>query len=341
MKQQSSLILNKMKGYLFYLPQKTYQKLNSKYNGKILPNLLIEKITADILGDRINKISVIITTRNRLDALKNYSLPSLERLNFKALPYEIVIVDNNSNDGTYSYLQEYQKKNSSIKVFQEKKIGSSVGRNKGIENSNGELLVFMDDDCEVDEYWLNRIYRLHCQNKFFVGQGQIYDQEMKELMIKEEGGKIDFFKIGNMAGGNMSVRRKVFDYVSFNENIRFFHEDKDLISQIKIFWPDFSYFIDEFPINHYRAPSEYRNKDGLYTPKSIRLSVKMYNLSYLSEYILRRNLDLDSLSYDLRFILRELFFLPLELFFVDADILLLLKIKMKSYRQLKRLVSLL
>lgn len=320
---------------LDYWRQKIYFRLNKKYAGGILPAKILNQTYNEILAEKIEKISIIITTRNRLDAIKKYALNSLAQLKFDWLPYEIIIIDNNSSDGTFSYLQKHYQNHHLVKIYQENKIGASAGRNKGIKVATGNLLVFMDDDCEVDQNWLNRLYRIHTPKNFFVCQGQIYDIVFNELMLREENGKIDFFKTGNIASGNMSIRKKIFDYVSFNENIILYHEDLDLIKQIKIFWPDFPYFVDLQPIKHHRAPSIYRAKNKSYNKKGVWLSVKTYNLAFITEYILKRNLDIDSPFFHWRFFLKEMFFLPIELMlFVYGDLPLLAKTKIKLYRQL-------
>ncbi|MFA6422668.1 MAG: glycosyltransferase family A protein [Candidatus Buchananbacteria bacterium] len=329
------LLPKEIKDYIYYFPFKIYEKMNKKYNKKTLLIEIVQKTVAKIIGDQITKISIIITTRNRLDALKKYALTSLECLQFNDLPYEIIIIDNNSTDDTYLYLQQYVEKNKLVKIFQEDKIGASAGRNRGIKEASGELLMFMDDDCEVDENWLSRTYKFHSQGNFFMGQGQIYDVVLEKLLLHEENGKVDLFGEGNVATGNISIRKKLFDYVSFNENIRLLHEDKDLVGQIRAFWPDFKFFIDRFPIKHYRASSIDRNVDKSYSKKSIIASVKNYNLSYLTRCIIKRNLDISLSIFSLNFILRESFFLPLEVsFFLRGNVLMLMKTKIKIYKQL-------
>ncbi|MDD2807216.1 MAG: glycosyltransferase family A protein [Patescibacteria group bacterium] len=326
----------KIKNYIYYFPFKIYEGLNKKYNKKTLPVDIIKKTTTEIIGDQINKISIIITTRNRLNALKKYALASLEHLQFDTLPYEIIIIDNNSNDGTYIYLQQYAQNNKLLKVFQEKIISISAGRNKGIKMATGELLIFIDDDCEVDPEWLSRLYHKYANGSFFLGQGQIYDTVLKQNLVTNQP------IAGTIAAGNLSIKKKIFDYVHFNQQIIFSHDDTDLIRQIETLWPHFPYFIDQVSIKHHRVPDTHREFNGSYNQKSIKSSVKMYNLSYLSECTLKRNLGVDLPFYDMVFILKELFFLPLELiFFLKGDISLLVGTKIKLYRQLKYLQNIL
>jgi len=77
----------------------------------------------------------------------------LEGLTRQAYPdYEIVVVDDASTDGTPGILKEFP----SVKVVQNaENRGPAFSRNRGIEASGGEVLVFLDADCEVDDAaWL-------------------------------------------------------------------------------------------------------------------------------------------------------------------------------------------
>ncbi|HSL47961.1 MAG TPA: glycosyltransferase [Candidatus Deferrimicrobiaceae bacterium] len=66
--------------------------------------------------------------------------------------FEIVVVDDASTDGTLSVLKEYPD----IRVVQNpENRGPAFSRNRGIEASRGDILVFLDSDCEVDDpEWL-------------------------------------------------------------------------------------------------------------------------------------------------------------------------------------------
>ena len=110
-------------------------------------------------------ISVIICTYNRYESLKE-TLDSLKTLeDCKYFDYEIIIVDNNSNDKTkdvvYSCMPEFFGR---LKYVFEQKQGLSYARNKGIEEANGEIIVFTDDDVIVDKKWLTNI--VNCFKKY-------------------------------------------------------------------------------------------------------------------------------------------------------------------------------
>jgi glycosyltransferase involved in cell wall biosynthesis len=64
--------------------------------------------------------------------------------------YEIILVNNNSTDGTADILDDYKKKNPGIiKILNEKKPGASAARNKGLSEASGEWIQFLDADDEL------------------------------------------------------------------------------------------------------------------------------------------------------------------------------------------------
>jgi cellulose synthase/poly-beta-1,6-N-acetylglucosamine synthase-like glycosyltransferase len=67
---------------------------------------------------------------------------------------EILIVDNGSTDGTSARIQARQ-----VQYLREPKPGVSNARNRGIEESTGEILAFVDADCLVEPQWLTELVR--------------------------------------------------------------------------------------------------------------------------------------------------------------------------------------
>jgi glycosyltransferase involved in cell wall biosynthesis len=87
------------------------------------------------------------------------TLASLVEQKFNKDNYEIIIVDNNSEDNTLSLAGDYQKKFPKlIKVLIEDKIqGSYAARNRGIKIAKGKIIAFIDADMSVDKDWLWKI----------------------------------------------------------------------------------------------------------------------------------------------------------------------------------------
>ena len=103
-------------------------------------------------------ISIIIPTLNRAESL-NRTLKSLVAQNFTTNNYEILVIDNGSNDETKSvYNKNYDEHpNHQIRYIYEPEPGLLSGRHRGALEAKGEILVFVDDDIEADVNWLQAI----------------------------------------------------------------------------------------------------------------------------------------------------------------------------------------
>ena len=64
--------------------------------------------------------------------------------------YEIILVDDGSNDGSGQMCDKYSEEFSRIKVIHQKNAGLSVARNTGIKNASGEYFILVDSD----DFWL-------------------------------------------------------------------------------------------------------------------------------------------------------------------------------------------
>lgn len=104
------------------------------------------------------KTSIIIPTVNRSASLKE-TFASLRSLNVNYDSVEIIIVDNGSSDHTRAVSLSIIESNPhlSIKYFFEPIRGLLSGRHRGLFESSGDILVFIDDDVDVDPGWLNAI----------------------------------------------------------------------------------------------------------------------------------------------------------------------------------------
>ncbi len=103
------------------------------------------------------KASVVICTYNRAGLLKE-SIISIQKQDFKADHYEIIVVDNNSTDDTKAVVLELASVSPvAIKYVFEKQQGLSFARNSGIKGSEGDVIVFTDDDVEAESQWLREM----------------------------------------------------------------------------------------------------------------------------------------------------------------------------------------
>lgn len=89
------------------------------------------------------KVSVIIPTYNR-EKLIGRAIESVLAQTHPA--YEIIVVDDGSTDGTKSALAPF---NGKIKYVHQANAGIAGARNRGIQESGGEYIAFLDSD----DYW--------------------------------------------------------------------------------------------------------------------------------------------------------------------------------------------
>ena len=98
----------------------------------------------------IRDISIVIPIYNEQDniiQLIKEVRASLE----KKINYEIIIVDDGSDDNTYEVLNEIKKINKTITIISHKKnYGQSIGLRTGIIKANSEYIVTLDGDGQND-----------------------------------------------------------------------------------------------------------------------------------------------------------------------------------------------
>ena len=99
-------------------------------------------------------MSIVVPTRNRAASLKG-TLDSLAGVAGLAECCEVVIVDNGSHDGTAAVAQAFAESHGdlSVRVCSEPEPGLVAGRHRGVKESSGELIAFVDDDVRFDPSW--------------------------------------------------------------------------------------------------------------------------------------------------------------------------------------------
>lgn len=103
-------------------------------------------------------ITVIISTYNRSRDLAK----ALENVAASRLPesttWEVLVADNNSNDDTREVVKSFSDRYPGrFRYIFEPRPGKSYALNTAIEEAQGEILAFMDDDVAVDAAWLRNL----------------------------------------------------------------------------------------------------------------------------------------------------------------------------------------
>jgi GT2 family glycosyltransferase len=117
--------------------------------------------------------SVIILTHNKLEVTRR-CLPSL--LAGAAVPWELVVVDNGSTDGTPEWVESFKATAAAAGVAvhlirNAGNIGCSTARNQGAAVSAGERLVFVDNDVALRS------------RRWLVGLGAVMDSDVRVGLV--------------------------------------------------------------------------------------------------------------------------------------------------------------
>ncbi|MGH7696832.1 MAG: glycosyltransferase, partial [Gemmatimonadaceae bacterium] len=173
------------------------------------------------------RVSVLVCTKDRVDSLEA-CLTSLTKLDYRE--YEVVVVDNASvTDATRDVCGKFR-----VRYVREERPGLDWARNRGIAESQYEIIAFTDDDVEVDSGWLRGIARAFsdpevmlvtgliapaelataAQTTFefaYSGMGKGFAERRWDPRLLTAHDLLGAHELG--AGANMAFRRSIFDKI--------------------------------------------------------------------------------------------------------------------------------
>lgn len=98
------------------------------------------------------RLSVVIPMYNSAGTLEA-CLAALESQTLPRCAFEILVVDNNSTDGSTEIARRFQQ----VRLLREPEQGAYAARNRALAAARGSVLVFTDPDCIPDPDWLEQI----------------------------------------------------------------------------------------------------------------------------------------------------------------------------------------
>ena len=216
--------------------------------------------------------SIIICTYNR-EAYLPKCLEHLKAQDADPETFEIVIVNNNSSDGTNAICTAFRDNNPSLNITYviERNPGLSAARNCGIAHAKGEILCFIDDDGFAVPSYVSIIqhYSQHSDFNSYISFGgkviPCYNpgKEPKWISSYIDGvvSKVDLgeqvkdFDRKYPAGCNMIFRKTFFEqYGGFNADLHTRGDDKFVFDKLKkaglttLYIPELEveHFIDDY-----------------------------------------------------------------------------------------------
>lgn len=229
-------------------------------------------------------ISVIIPTFNRKETLKR-AIQSVVMQSYT--PYEIIVIDDGSDDGTKEWLKDNYP---DVKYIYQMNSGVSSARNKGIKFARGDWIAFLDSDDEwlpsklkdqANEIELNPAAKFLHTNEIWIRNGVRVNQMKKH---KKYGGYI-FEKCLDMcriSPSSVLIKKDIFEKIGmFDETLKVC-EDYDLWLRFASKYP--VHFLDQPLIKKYGGHSDQLSKvdDGIESYR-IRSLKKIMNSGILNK----------------------------------------------------------
>ena len=110
----------------------------------------------DQVETMFKRASIIIVTYNNLDYNKLCLQSIYDKTHYP--DFEIIVVDNNSTDGTREFLLQFERTHPGIRVIlNDKNVGFAAANNQGIAVATGNHIVFLNNDTIVTPGWLSRL----------------------------------------------------------------------------------------------------------------------------------------------------------------------------------------
>lgn len=170
-------------------------------------------------------VSVVIPAYNSEETI-GLCLDSIMQLNYPKDRMEVIVIDNGSTDNTPEIIKRYP-----VTYLEESIKGPGAARNRGIENTKGEVIALLDSDCVVDENWLlegekaSRYYDL-CGGTILSYNPsnwiEIYSDQRKLLQNLER-----CLERRYLPTANMFVRKEVFTKIGMFDSTFPWAEDVD------------------------------------------------------------------------------------------------------------------
>lgn len=119
-------------------------------------------------------VSIVIPVYNGMRTIR-HCLDAILQVDYPQSRYEVIVVDNNSRDGTPEVVKQYPV----TLTYETKLQGPHAATNAGLRLVKGEIVVFTDSDCVPQKTWLSRMVAPFADPEVVAVGGQIEPYEPK------------------------------------------------------------------------------------------------------------------------------------------------------------------
>ncbi|MBS1682692.1 MAG: glycosyltransferase [Bacteroidetes bacterium] len=172
-----------------------------------------------------NFVSVIVAMRNESANLDKL-LTSLKNQTYPEHNFEIILVDDHSDDTPASMAETWKGKlpNLQVLTLNNNENGKKAALSKGIEKAKGDIIATTDADCIVPPYWLEQINRKFQDDHTNLVVGLVAIEPTENLFSQLQalefasviGTGVALLGLGYPImcnGANLSFRKEIFEKV--------------------------------------------------------------------------------------------------------------------------------
>ena len=225
--------------------------------------------------------SFIIPVYNLSEYLRQ-CIESILNQSFKN--FEIICVDDSSDDNSLDILKEYALKDNRIVVISQNKQGQGFARNNAIKLAKGKYIVFVDGDDWIENDYLSSLYNILKEN----------EEEIIEFNYREYNENSKTFKNISTA----SYFNKVLNF-DLNRNNCYSYRllDKTFLSKIFLQVWNRVYLRDFLIKNNIEFSLNCFGEDHIFTIMSVLSAKSIYYIDkYLYNYRLRMKSSVNSFN---------------------------------------------
>ncbi|MFN4212742.1 MAG: glycosyltransferase family 2 protein, partial [Microgenomates group bacterium] len=207
------------------------------------------------------ELSIIIISYNTKDITKNCLNSIFQSLKNSKLTYEVIVVDNASNDGSQTQISKLKSQNQNLNlktIFNTRNIGFAKANNQGVKIARGKYLLLLNSDILVLNNAIEKLLNFYKQNEkmfnFLGGKllnkdltpqpscGPMYSIPMvfAHLFLKGDYWGLTRYspnkvkEVDWVSGACILTTKKIFQKLGgFDENIFMYMDEIDLLYRAK------------------------------------------------------------------------------------------------------------
>lgn len=213
------------------------------------------------MSEKKIELSIIIISYNTKDITKNCLNSIFQSLKNSKLTYEVIVVDNASNDGSQTQISKLKSQNQNLNlktIFNTRNIGFAKANNQGVKIARGKYLLLLNSDILVLNNAIEKLLNFYKQNEkmfnFLGGKllnkdltpqpscGPMYSIPMvfAHLFLKGDYWGLTRYspnkvkEVDWVSGACILTTKKIFQKLGgFDENIFMYMDEIDLLYRAK------------------------------------------------------------------------------------------------------------